>query len=197
MASLWKREQSSFWTGCFTDADGNQVKKTTKKRDRNEAMALCLEWERSARLAREGNLSEAQTRKILADILEKCSGEKLDTSTVRQFLESWVTSKSMVKATGTSRRYRHTVDAFLKFLKHRADTNLQSLRPNELEAFRDLQIKDGKSPVTANMVIKTLRVPLNAARRQGLILTNPAEAVEMLPAESSSKDVFSLNRSRN
>lgn len=159
-------------------------------------MSICLEWERAEKLAREGNLSEAQTRKILSEILEKSSGEKLNTSTVREFLSAWVNSKSVTKASGTALRYRHTVESFLKHLGKRADANLQNLRPAELEAFRDLQIEEGKSAVTANMVIKTLRVPLNVARRQGIIFTNPAEAVEILPAESSSKDVFTPEQIR-
>jgi len=190
MASLWKRPQSPYWVCCYVAADGRQLKKTTKRRNRNDAMTVCIEWERAEQMAREGNLSEAQARKVLSEILEKSSGEKLNTFTVREFFSAWVNSKSVTKASGTAKRYRHTVDSFLNYLGKRADTNLQNLRPAEIEGFRDLQIQEGKSAVTANMVIKTLRVPFNVARRQGLTFTNPAEAVDMLPAESSSKDVF-------
>lgn len=41
-----------------------------------------------------------------------------------------------------------------------------------------------------NGLIKILRAPLNAARRQGLIAHNPAEAVEMLAAEGHRKECF-------
>ena len=67
---------------------------------------------------------------------------------------------------------------------------LGSLRPTDFESFRDLQVDQGKSAVTANMVLKTLRVPLNLARRQGLLLSNPAEAVDTLPADGETRDAF-------
>ena len=153
-------------------------------------MAICLEWERAETMARDGNLSEAQARKILSDILEKASGEKLSSSTVREFLTAWANSKTVTAAPGTAKRYRHTVEEFVDHLGRRADASLQALRPSDIESFRDLQIIEGKSAVTANMVVKTLRVPLNVARRQGLIFTNPAEAVDMLPEEAGMRDVF-------
>ena len=190
MASLWKRKKSPYWVCCYTGADGRQLKRSTKKRSRNDAMVTCLEWERAEKHAREGNFSEAQARKVLGDILEKTTGERLTVLTIRQFLENWVDSKEVTKAPGTSKRYRHTVDEFLKHLGERAKGGLQSLRPAEIASFRDLQMSDGKSAATANMVLKTLRIPLNLARRQGLIFTNPAEAVEVLPADSSVRDVF-------
>lgn len=159
-------------------------------------MTVCLEWERAEKMAREGNLSEAQARKVLSEILEKSSGEKLSTFTVREYFLTWVNSKSVTRASGTAKRYRHTIESFLDHLGTRADTHLQNLRPAEIEAFRDLQAQEGKSAVTANMIIKTLRVPLNVARRQGLIFTNPAEAIDLFPAESSIKDAFTPEQIR-
>ena len=42
-----------------------------------------------------------------------------------------------------------------------------------------------------NLAIKILKIPLNLARRQGLIASNPAEAIEMLSADTVEKAVFS------
>jgi hypothetical protein len=30
MASLWKHPKSQFWTACFTDDNGRQLKRSTK-----------------------------------------------------------------------------------------------------------------------------------------------------------------------
>jgi hypothetical protein len=40
------------------------------------------------------------------------------------------------------------------------------------------------------MAVKTLRIALNTARRRGMILSNPVEAVETLPENSVTRDVF-------
>ena len=94
------------------------------------------------------------------------------------------------KAKGTSQRYRNTVETFLECLGKSADSHLASVTPQQIQSFRDLQLKEGKSRGTANMVVKTLRVPFNAARRQGIVTTNPAEAIDLLPTDSSERETF-------
>jgi integrase len=80
----------------------------------------------------------------------------------------------------------------LAHLDKRADRPLSSLTPRDIELFRNEQAREGKSPTTVNLAIKTLRIPLNLARRQGLILSNPAEAVELQPMAAKTRDVFTM-----
>lgn len=190
MASLRKRVGSNYWVCCFTLPDGQRIQRSTKLEDRSKAMTVCLKWEDASKKARQGNLVEAQARKIVSDISESAGLGAIEFVTTQDFLNKWIKSKEVTKATGTAKRYQHTVKTFLAFLGKRATASLSLVRPEEIEAFRDQQIQEGKSPATANMVVKTLRIPFNLARRQGLITTNPAEAVEMLPAESGIRDTF-------
>jgi len=154
-------------------------------------MEICLQWEASANQARQGNFTEAQARKVVSDIAQRSGMGQIEFATTEKFLTDWIASKEVTKAKGTTTRYRYVVESFIKFVRNRASTNLGNIRPADIATFRDQQVKDGKSNGTANMVIKTLRIPLNMARRQGLILSNPADAVDLLPADRQNRTTFS------
>lgn len=151
---------------------------------------MCFQIERTAATAKRGQLTEVQARKIVADIYEQSVGETLSFIDTATFLREWVSGKEVTKAAGTAMRYKRTVEDFLIFVDKKASKPLSAVAPGDIQRFRDLQIKEGKSPATANMAVKTLRVPFNVARRQALILHNPADAVELLPSESESRETF-------
>ncbi len=151
---------------------------------------MCLDWEKAAKDAQMGMFSEAQARKVVSTISERAGMGPVDFATTRKFFMDWVESKEVTKARGTAVRYRHVVEVFLNTLGKRADLSLVAIRPKDIADFRDQQIKEGKSAATANAVVKTLRATFNLARRQGIILTNPAEAVELLPNDSGTRITF-------
>ena len=64
------------------------------------------------------------------------------------------------------------------------------MTPQDVKSFRDLQVKEGKAETTADLALKTLRSLFNDARREGLISTNPAEAVVTFGTEKEARDVF-------
>lgn len=190
MASLRKRPGSSKWVCCFTLNDGERTQKSTGQTNRSKAMAVCLDWEKAANDARMGTFSEAQARKVVSNISERAGLGQLEFATANQFFTDWVKSKEVTKSEGTSVRYRQIVEWFLKDLGRRSELSLLAIRPKDVTEFRDKQIKEGKSAATANMCVKTLRAVFNLARRQGITLTNPAEAVELLPNDSGVRNVF-------
>ncbi len=191
MASLRKRPGSDKWVCCYGLPDGSRAQKSTGKDNRDEAMAICLQWADAAKRAREGSFTEAQARKVVNEIAERSGMGAIEFATADKFLREWIRGKETTKAKGTTIRYRHTIDSFLKFLGKRASVNLANIRPADIAAFRDEQVKEGKSQGTANMVVKTLRIPFNVARRQGLILSNPAEAVDLFDVGQQSRETFS------
>jgi integrase len=154
-------------------------------------MAVCLDWEKAARDAKGGNFTESQARKIVSTISERAGLGPVEFATTKEFFVEWIESKEVTKASGTAKRYRHTVESFIEHLGKRAALGLASVRPKDIAGFRDSQVKEGKSAATANMVVKTLRIPFNRARREGIILTNPAEAVDMLTSVSATRTTFS------
>jgi integrase len=105
-------------------------------------------------------------------------------------LRDWIKSKKLTAAPSTARRYEDVVEAFLKHLGAKSKRSLAALMPRDIASFRDEQVKSGKANKTANMAVKTLRIALNVARKQGIILSNPAEAVDALPDNSANRKTF-------
>jgi integrase len=192
MASLHRdaRGKSPFWYCAYTDSNGIRRFKSTKEAKRKSAESVCAGWQRAADLARRGTLSQVQALKVVSEIYEAVNQEPLNSADIATFLRDWVESKKLTAAPSTARRYGDVIEAFLTHLGDKTKRNLAGLVPREIAAFRDACVKTGKANKTANMAVKTLRIALNVARKQGMILSNPAEAVDMLPENSASRETF-------
>src|SRR4051812_39112676 len=70
MASLTKHPKSSFWTACYTNSEGRQLKRSTKTTDRNKAYEIALELERVEKQTRAGITTTNQLKKILNEVSE-------------------------------------------------------------------------------------------------------------------------------
>lgn len=180
MASVHRRPQSKYWHAAFRDSNNRLILRSTKSTDRSKALVTAFEFERAVNLARAGNLIEAQARKVVADIMERAGGEEtLRSPSVADYLNQWLESKEARKAANTGERYRNAVEKFLTCLGDRQKKPLTALTANDIQRYMDARTKEKLAPRTVVLCVKIIRTALNAARRQGLIPTNPAEAVEM------------------
>ena len=187
MATVWMHPKSRFWTACYTNRDGKQVKRSTKLTDKRKALKVAVEFEDVERQGKEGLATTVQLQKVVNEMAERVTGESLMTPTVEEFLNEWVEQKRSGKASeGTLVRYSHTVRLFLKFLGGSAKMRLAGLTPRHIEGFLKSRMDAGLAPKTVIVDVKTLRSAFNRAERLGIILKNPVLAVE-LPAESSSE----------
>ena len=219
MASVYmhSRGKSPYWVGVFTDNTGKQRHRSTRTADKQEALSVCQKWQRKANKLRQatklenrelvletfitatqkaerGDFTEATARKMLDSILEATGQNAMRAANVKEFLSRWVEAKAVSKASRTVARYGHVIELFLAHIGTKAKMPLSAITPQDIETLRDKQVKEGRSGTTANLLVKTLCIPFNLARRQGLILTNPAEAVERLDAESAKRSVFTLEQ---
>lgn len=175
MASLWKHPNSTFWTACYTDETGRQVKKTTKQTDRRLAMKAAEAFEEAAKKARSAELTRAAAVKILNELMERTHGEGIDTRSSRQhFIDYQASLQARGTKEGTLKRYRPIFDNFLAHLgEARANARLASVSGQEIEAFRDAETKAGKTATTAGFALKVLNGVFEDARRKAVILHNP------------------------
>src|SRR2546423_2793855 len=153
MPSLRKdsRGRSPFWICCYTSATGQRLQKSTKitikplkgeeRRDgspktvadkRAEALEACLSIERAENHAKNGTLTEQQAKKIIGEILERTTGETLQSFKTRDWFDHWLDIKNQVRAGKTTIRYRQVVRGFLAPLGNRANLDLAHIPPKDI-----------------------------------------------------------------
>ncbi len=191
MASIHRRPDSQYWHAAYFGPDGSRILRSTKQTDRQSALAVAMEYERASKLAKRGELVEAQARDVLKDIMKRADiGETLQCISIKSHFDTWLASKTTRTADSTGERYSVAVEEFLKSLGKRASKNLTSLTAADVERFLDYRTAKGLASKTVSVDVKIIRGALNTARRQGLIPTNPAEAVELPEVESMERGTF-------
>jgi integrase len=211
MATLLKdsKGRSPFWICAFTTAHGRRLKKSTKvritpeKNDtktgsqlRSEAMSICLKWEKFADSARNGTATEAQARRVVAEILHDATGEVLHFQSCKEWLESWLKSKDGSTATGTLDKYKGVIEEFIQFLGDKASKPLSAISPADVIGFQDTLRKRKLAAPTVNLAVKkTLNAPFAEAARLGYIAINPVAAAKSLKDElKSQRDAFTTTQ---
>jgi integrase len=190
MPSLWKRDQSPYWVCCYTSADGQRLKKSTKQKDHTKALEVCLGIERAENFARTGNLTEQTAKKIIGEILERATGEPLHNHKVDEWFDEWVTGKEQSRGDSTAIRYRQVARDFKEVLGKRSTLPLASIAPKDILAYRAAELAAGKSAKTANNAVKVVSAAFNAAFRMGYIPSNPCNALESLATETADRETF-------
>src|SRR5262245_33067973 len=193
MASIHRHSsgRSPYWWAKFRGPDGKVVFRSTKKKKRKEAWPVVLGWEQAAGMAREGSLTEAQSRKILSEILEKATGATLRHISTEGFFKDWIEGKEATRSPRTAERYSNVMRLFLTSLGNRAKRPLGAVSSQDIQSFLNARLNSRLAPKTVRADVKTLNNAFNRALRQGLIDSNPVVAVELPSTVSSEKDVFS------
>jgi integrase len=196
MASVHRHSsgRSPYWFASYLGEDGKFKLRSTRQTDRNKAMSVALEFERGARLARAGELTEAQARNVLSDILERTTGDTIRAIAAKDFFEDWLTAKEANTSAGTAQRYRATVALFLKSLGVKAGRTLGSVATKDVQRFLNQRRTNGAASKTVSTDLKSLSAAFNRAFREGIIPANPCLAVEIAAVVSEERDVFTAQQ---
>ncbi len=199
MASLHKdpRGKSPFWYCAFISKVGGRHFRSTKTKDKRQAVQICNTWAKAAAFG--GKLSPDKARQVIAqgvaDLL-MVSGQTLPSATIRDWSKRWLESKSVEAEPRTHERYETSIKRFLQFLGPRADEDLESLSVSDVIAFRD-GVAKRLSVGSTNMDLKVLRACLYAAQRQDLVEKNVAAKVEELKQRGEARRrAFTLDEVR-
>ena len=179
MASVWKHPNSPYWTACFTNEMGKQVKRSTKLEDRELALQMAEAYEAAAKQARGAELTRSAAVKLLNDLLERTQGEGLDARSIRRYFTDYLAS---LEARGTKestlKRYRPIFESFLTHLgESHASARLASVTAQEVAAYQAVELKAGKTAGAAAYALKVLHGVFEDARRQAVIAANPVQGV--------------------
>lgn len=127
MASIFKRPNSPFYFCAYYGADGRRLKKSTKRKGRTEAMQICMGWSNAAAQGRNRNLTAAQARKVLAEMVALSTGESLTTYTLETWVKEWLANKTASASPATMLRYKQVVRDFMECLGERAKAPITSI----------------------------------------------------------------------
>jgi len=175
------------------------VLRTTKQQDKDKALEVALVWDKVERLVLNGTLTHAASQGLFNKLLAATTGENFNVPTVEAYFSGWLEAKrSTGKASGTLKRYQGVLARFVASLPERRRSSFfSSITALEIERFRNAEAKSGKTAVTVNFTLRVLHAVLNDARRKGVVMTNVAEAVEMLPEEGDQRIPFTDEQVRS
>lgn len=205
MASIYKRGRSKYWQTSYLVPDPNggpprQVRKSTGETSERAARNAAADLEREdlkkagltdercrqiqAILVRVGEdavrmtLNATKARAYLTEILKVSTGEDLPHFTIRSWAEEWKARKFPSVAPATQSRYKGSLRRFIEWLGEKADRPLESITVTDMRKFRDDLEAEGRGPRTCQFYVADVGSMLRAALREGLILHNPATALE-------------------
>jgi len=192
MASIHRQPRSPFWYAAFYGPDGRRCFRSTGTRNRTKAMEIAAEFERVARQAREGQITEARVRATITDLIARLNGPATSSRKVREFLESWIEGKKLELAEGSVPEYAKTVQEILTSLGSKADQPLDMVTRADVTRFRD-HLAKRLAAATTNKYLKIARIAWADAQRDGLVSENVFSMVRTLKAKTASRRPFEMS----
>jgi hypothetical protein len=165
--------------GCFAwlGLSPARVFRSTKTRDKKQALEIYRAWHKAALKARNGKLTVDAAREVIAqgvsDVFTAANVESLPSSSIKAWCETWLEAKAIEAEQSTHDRYRRIVERFVEFLGAKSKRDLSTLQASDITRFRDREAKE-LSRATANLSLKVLRVCFGEAVKQGLPNEGPA-----------------------
>ena len=188
MASVRRVPRSPYWIAKFRE-DDTITYRSTKQKNRSDALRVALEWERLASEANKGELTQAVVVKFANELLDKLGQDAVGKVSTREFATDWL--QRGIKEDSTRKRYQSVTKGFLHFIgTRRAKATIASVTTSEIEAFRAEELARGKTPSTAEFSIKVLRVMFESARKRNQRLDNPADGLDALPVVQQERIAF-------
>jgi integrase len=189
MASILRRPRSKYWHAFFRDSAGRAFCRSTKLTTRREAQKVADLWEITAQKKK----SAQHIRAVFTNLFQEVYGESMPVASLKKFAGTWLEQKKPETSAATFLAYKKTTETFLGALPEKAEKDLSEVTRADIIKFRN-DLSHHLSATTVNRYIKILRMVFKAAHRDGYVLENPAEHVEILKNNTRGKQGKSLGR---
>jgi integrase len=196
MPSIHRQPGRPYWFCAFSiwnpeTLTSRRVFRSTKTRNKKQALEICRAWHKAALKARNGKLSVDAAREVIAqgvsDVFTAANIESLPSASIKSWCETWAEAKAIETEESTHARYKRVIERFTGFLgESKSKRDLSTLQASDVARFRDREAKE-LSRSTANLSVKVLRICLGEAVRQGLLTLNPGVRVKLLKSNAESK----------
>src|SRR5215471_19357875 len=116
MASVHRQSGRPYWFCAFSIFNpetnrSRRVFRSTKTRDKKQALEICRTWHKAALKARNGKLSVDAAREVIAqgvsDVFTAANIESLPSSSISSWCETWLQAKEIETSQSTHTRYAH------------------------------------------------------------------------------------------
>jgi integrase len=175
------RGRSQYWYYCYRDANGRRLKKSTKETDRRKARIIGEGFEEAEDLAKRGNATEEQIRKVISETLARVNGKRVYDPTVREWLDKWLANEKSAVSEATLTRYRQVVADFLASIGPVGNQRLEAVTSEHVLKHRKQLESEGRAPATVNFTVKrVLKRAFKVAIDEGIITRNPCATVRLI-----------------
>jgi len=163
MPSIHRQPGRPYWFCAFSiwnpeTLKSRRVFRSTKTRDKKQALEICRAWHKAALKAHNGKLNEDSARAIIAqgvsDVLLASTTEALPSASMASWCKTWLEAKKVETAQSSYERYRYVVEHFTGFLgETKSKRDVATLQSSDIARFRDHEASE-RSRATANFSLK-------------------------------------------
>jgi len=196
MASIHKQPGRPNWFASYSifNPETNRwrrVFRSTETSNKKQALEIMRAWDKAARKAKTGTLTEEAARRIIAEgvseVLMVANIHTMQSASIEDWCETWLAGKKIEIEESTHQRYTGVIKRFINFLGGaKARRDLTTLQAHDIARFRDRESTE-LSRATANLGLTILRNCFNEAVQQYSLTVNPAVRVKKLKLSKESK----------
>lgn len=200
-ARIRRHPNTQYWQAVFYAWDQAAQKwtrclKSTKTTNKTKAASIAQELQTFALRAQEGadtSISRDYVLDTLNHILRLAGREYVTPSKPwDEYSAVWLELRKPRTGARTMLNYKGHVKSLTSWLGKRASTDIATLTAQDIQAWYNHLIAEGRTPATADCSLKIIKQIFNRAQAEGFCQRNPADLVVRQHGESNVREPFTI-----